>query len=325
MRGSGKTNLERIGTKFSFTLAPDDSGYLGRECPAESCLGYFKIRPGTGLKDVQACVCPYCGHQGGTNTFHTQDQVKYAKSLVMREVMTALRADLKEMFTPLNRQRGLINIRVSLKEGSIPAVHRYREKDLETQVTCQNCTLDFCVFGVFGYCPDCGAHNSALILERNLDLVAKMLQLARQCDGEIAARLIENALEDCVSAFDGFGREVLRVWPGAPMGDKPSFQNIVTARERLLATTGFDLAGGLEKKDWEDLVRAFQKRHLLAHRMGVIDEEYVRKTGDTVAVIGRKLVISGEDVAPTLRSLRLAALRLASELHAKRSVAAPSP
>jgi len=32
--------------------------------------------------------------------------------------------------------------------------------------------------------------------------------------------------------------------------------------------------------------------HVLAHKMGVIDEEYVRKTQDTDAVVGHKIRLS---------------------------------
>ena len=42
-------------------------------------------------------------------------------------------------------------------------------------------------------------------------LAAKMLDMATTADPEVVVRLTENALEDCVSAFDGFGRETYRV------------------------------------------------------------------------------------------------------------------
>ena len=43
-------NLRRLGNKFSIPLAPDTEGYIGKECPVEECLGYFKITPGPGIK-----------------------------------------------------------------------------------------------------------------------------------------------------------------------------------------------------------------------------------------------------------------------------------
>ncbi len=44
------SHLEKLGTQFSIPISPDDDGYLGRECPIDECLGYFKITPGTGVK-----------------------------------------------------------------------------------------------------------------------------------------------------------------------------------------------------------------------------------------------------------------------------------
>src|SRR5260370_31478043 len=60
------SHLEKLGTQFSIPISPDDDGYLGRECPIDECLGYFKIRPGTGVKGPAPCDCPYCGHKGRT-------------------------------------------------------------------------------------------------------------------------------------------------------------------------------------------------------------------------------------------------------------------
>jgi hypothetical protein len=90
--------------------------------------------------------------------------------------------------------------------------------------------LKYAVYGVFAFCPDCGRHNSRQILDKNLEVVAKMLDMAANAEDELAGRLIENALEDCISAFDGFGRETCRVFsPKSASPDKASeirFQNI---------------------------------------------------------------------------------------------------
>src|SRR5580704_1607129 len=60
-------NLERLGNRISVPIQPDEEGYIGRECPVETCVGYFKITPGTGLKGPAPCHCPYCGHSGEQN------------------------------------------------------------------------------------------------------------------------------------------------------------------------------------------------------------------------------------------------------------------
>jgi hypothetical protein len=92
-------------------------------------------------------------------------------------------------------------------------IFRYREKRLETDVVCDKCTLEYAIYGAFGYCPDC--RDSQLAPDsghKNLDLCDKLLSVAVTLDGELGQHLVDNALEDCVSAFDGFGRETCRVF-----------------------------------------------------------------------------------------------------------------
>ena len=43
------SHLQNIGDHIEIPIGKDQDGYLGRECPDEKCLGYFKIKPGTGL------------------------------------------------------------------------------------------------------------------------------------------------------------------------------------------------------------------------------------------------------------------------------------
>jgi hypothetical protein len=265
------SNLERLGSHFSISLSPDTDGYMGRECPVEARLGYFKITPGTGVKGPAPCYCPYCGHSGEHNTFFTKEQIDYARSVVLRKVTDALHQDLKALEFD-HKPRGAFGIGISLKvKTSAPhPIRYYREKQLETEVICDSCTLRYAIYGVFGWCPDCGAHNSLQILTKNLELAKKELALAEAAEKELADYLIGDALENVVSAFDGFGREVC-----SQKAADIRFQNIAGARRRVKETFGFDFADGLDTDDWEAACRAFQKRHLLAHKMGVIDEEYI--------------------------------------------------
>ena len=75
-----------------------------------------------------------------------------------------------------------------------------------------------------------------------------------------------------------------------------SFQNLDRARARLLELFEIDVASFVTANAWKTAVTSFQKRHLLAHKMGVIDREYVSKAGDVTAVSGRKVVISAKEV-----------------------------
>ena len=145
-----------------------------------------------------------------------------------------------------------------------------------------------------------------------------MLNLATGADKALAEKLIENAMEDCVSAFDGFGRELCRLHAldaaDASYAEKISFQNLDGARTKVMNEFGHDISCHVTAEEWALAVRSFQKRHLIAHRMGVIDESYIAKSGDANAVVGRKIVISKEDVRNTLVTIQKLAQGLSAQI-----------
>lgn len=315
-------HLRNLGSQFSISLPPDEEGFIGRECPVAECEGYFKIQPGTGLKGANLpCHCPYCGHGARSDKFFTKAQVEYAKSVVMREASGALLKDLKSLEFN-HRPRGAFGIGISMKVSGKPtALRYYRESKLETEVVCDRCTLHYTIYGVFGFCPDCAVHNSLQILNKNLELVEKLLAVAETQEAPVAQHLIENALEDCVSAFDGFGRETCRVF--ASKAAKPEkaavirFQNISAARDRISEQFSLDFAATVLPQDWQLVMRAFQKRHLLAHKMGVVDEGYLAATGDLPALLGRKVSIEAPDVRELSANLQKLGAELFALLEAK--------
>ncbi|MCH7858754.1 MAG: hypothetical protein IID14_03530, partial [Candidatus Marinimicrobia bacterium] len=232
-------HLERLGNSFSITLPTDKEEYTGRQCPKGECKGYFKITLGTGLPDATDCYCPYCGYTAEQSEFHTPKQIKYAKSIVARQITDAIYKDFKRHEFNIKPAGDFgIGISLEVKRDRPIRIQRYREKELETQIICENCSLRYAVYGVFAYCPDCGRHNSRQVLVKNLELISKTIDLAAEVEQELAARLIENALEDCVSSFDGFARELIRVAtlssPIEQQGASLHFQNLGSSRRQLM-------------------------------------------------------------------------------------------
>ena len=313
-------HVKNLGNQFHVSLPQDEHGFLGRECPHNECQRYFKIKPGTGLTgDNLPCHCPYCGHVEPADHFHTQSQIEYATSVVAAQFQNAVVRDLKEMANKFNRGSSNDLFSIKMRVRSTPASTRtYCELQLETDVQCPRCTLEYSVFGVFGFCPDCGEHNSKQIFEKNLDIIDKMIAMAESADDDLAEKLVENSLEDCVSAFDGFGRELCRAYSSkssdAEQAKKISFQNLAAARQKISTLYAIDLTAGMPTTEWNDVLRAFQKRHLFAHKMGVVDKEYLDKTSDSNAIIGRKVQLEGNEVRTILPTLRKLAAHFASEI-----------
>lgn len=313
-------HLRRLGNSISIPIPADESGFTGCECPQPDCEGYFKVELGTGLKgEGLPCHCPYCGHAAGHDQFRTKEQIEYAKSVAMRRITDALHKDLKKLEFD-HKPKGAFGIGISMKVklGRPTPIHYYREKQLETEVVCANCTLRYSVYGVFAFCPDCGQHNSLQILDKNLEVVGKMLGLAMGAEKALAEKLIENAMEDCVSAFDGFGRELCQVHANKARNparaEKISFQNLEGARTGFLDLFGIDMSADVAPEEWRAAVMAFRKRHLVAHKLSVVDQDYLTKTGDTCAVLGRKIGIDADEVKGLVRISSKLALRVSANL-----------
>jgi len=287
----------------------DVDGMLGRECPAPKCESYFKIQPGTGLTGEDLpCHCPYCGHTEPPNKFFTKAQIEYAKSIALNQLTGALLRDMKSLEFD-HPSRGEFGLGISMKVTGQPTpIRHYREKKLETEVVCDQCTLRYMIYGVFGFCPDCRVHNSFQILNKNLELVEKLLAVAETQESQVAQHMVENALGGCVSAFDGFGRETCRVFASKAVKPEKAaeirFQNIVGARDRVMEQFGIDFAATASPTDWAHVFRAFQKRHLLAHKMGVVDDGYLSATGDSPSLLGRKVCIAAPEVRELVTKLQ---------------------
>lgn len=286
----------------SITIPTDGSGYFARECP--ECEGTFKVTPGTGLPDADHPFCPYCGHQGPNDTFWTKEQIEYAESVALNHMTGRIMQMMKRHEFDI-KPKGAFGIGVSLKvTGSPTPIRLYVEPELQTDIVCDQCTLRYAIYGAFAFCPDCGTHNSLQILHKNLEFVEKLLSL--QVDRDTHERLTHDALENAVSAFDAFGREACRLLSlRLTVHDKwvPSFQSLATAAEHVLRIYGTDLKSVVSASDWTSLIAAFQKRHLIAHKLGVIDQKYVDVTQDPTAVVGRSVTVTVDEVRQVCASL----------------------
>ena len=313
-------HLRQLGNQFSIPIPRDENGFLGRECP--DCVRYFKITPGTGLAGENLpSHCPYCGHSASQDQFFTKAQVEYAKSVVINKVTGAVIKDLKSLEFN-HRPKGPFGIGLSMKvEGRPRPIRHYSELELEEEVVCDHCTLRYTVYGTFAFCPDCGQHNSLQILEKNLAVAQKQLDLAASVDGDLSAQLVADALENCVSAFDGYGREACRVSSSKAFEPTKataiSFQNLAGAQKNVLSLFGVDITAALSATDWTFACRCFQKRHLLAHKMGIVDDAYIKATSDGHATVGRKIPIRPEEVVALVTAIQKLGEFLMTELAKK--------
>jgi hypothetical protein len=249
--------------------------------------------------------------------------------VAINKVTDAVLRDLKSLEFD-HKPSGAFGIGMSMTvEGRPHPIRHYREPRLETGVVCEKCTLRYRIYGVFAYCPDCGRHNSRQILDKNLELAGKQLNLAASVEEELSDHLVADALENVVSAFDGFGRETCRVHAARATNPtkakEMSFQNLAGAQKNVQILFNLDLAAALRPDEWGSTCRCFQKRHLLAHRMGIVDQEYIKKSGDAGAKLGRKASIDADEVRGLISWIGILGRYLAEHIQGSSSPSATLP
>lgn len=303
---------------FSISVPPDEDGMLGRECPDDGCCpGYFKVRSGTGITEGQIeAFCPYCRSAAEPSDFLTQAQIDYGKRIVEREAAKGIDRSLRDALRlgPSGRRKladGLISMEISMTPARLPFVGRPLEEELRRDIKCPSCGLEHAVFGLATWCADCGTDIFLVHLGAELSVLRKMVDAA---DGRrstlgprVAARDVENALEDLVSVQEAVLKALSRrhlVLGGRSLEEaetllerqiRNGFQNLIRARELLAAHTGAVLGRNRSEQDLASLAEILEKRHPIAHNLGVVDRKYLGRirSGE---LAGREVRVTADEV-----------------------------
>lgn len=317
----GEHHIQDLGNdqyRMTISIPTDEDGRLARECPNSDCSpGYFKVTPGTGITDGQSVAyCPYCRHEAEPNDFSTQEQIRYAKDLVLREAHKGVDEMIRDAFglgASGKKKFGgdFLSMEISYQSGSLPYVHRPFEDEVRRDVVCPHCTLDQTVFGLATWCADCGEDIFLTHVEAELAVTRLMVEDVErrqtQLGKRVAAKDLENCLEDTVSIFEAAMRAVVRralIARGDSSEEIAStfkklgntFQNIDRSQKELVSIFGHDpLSSAISEK----LKSAFEKRHPITHNLGVIDRKYMERAQQAEQE-GREIRLTAAEITDAL-------------------------
>lgn len=320
-REGGALNIRRVSRdtyRASISLDPDADGLLARSCSDSQCApGYFKVKPGTGITSPQeVAYCPYCAKPAPPNDFATPRQIEYGQALMLEEAKVGMNRMFRDAFGlgPSGRRKlldGFISVEMRMDPIRRRRVQRPIEEELRRDLTCPHCGLVHAVFGLASTCPDCGRDIFLTHVREELQVVAKILAAVPDrraaLGARVAARDVENALEDVVSIFETTMKLVTRklLLARGEQHDviagiirekvKAKFQSIRLGGQMYNDIIGADPFDCLSKAEKDALEQTFEKRHPITHNLGVVDRKYLERAS-CGAVEGREVRVTPEEI-----------------------------
>ena len=193
---------------------------------------------------------------------------------------------------------------------------------MQRKVNCPKCECRYAVVGAAFFCPACGHNAAEQMFSQSmtgivsaLDVLDANRKAAQDRDAaETTTRLlIETGLQHAVMAFQRFAEALYARYPSAIRARRNAFQNLGEASDLWFAATGHRFADYITAQEIEAITRHFQRRHLLAHTQGIVDNDYINRTGDTAYRVGQRVVISEASVRECVALTAKLAECLASE------------
>lgn len=307
--------------RTSVSFKADEEGMFGRQCQSNGCKQYFKIHADDMLDGtITELHCPYCGALDNKTNYLTEGQLGYATSIAAKEVMKKLGAQLKGLEKHSTRG-SFISMDIKVKIPDIK-IQKYYEKQSRRNIQCDNCGREFSVYGVSFYCPFCGRRGSINVFQENIESINSILSLRETLleDADLVksntVRELEETgvfqevnqkmLDKAVTSYETYMKskyveEMMAIdsSKGIPFYEKRAgnkFQNIDRSHDLLSTDLGFDFKSKLALPDESILNLGLQKRHIIVHNSGIIDDKYCQNTGEPASLVGKRLSISKNDV-----------------------------
>lgn len=315
--------------QLSVPVAADPEGYVDRECPSSGCLFHFKVHQDDWrdkVRDEEVC-CPFCGHTADSNKWWTREHVEHAKKAAVAHLQDRISAALQRDADDWNRRQtrdSFISMTMQVdsrpRQVLLPAA---AAAPMQLKITCPECACRYAVIGTAFFCPACGHNAAELVFTQSLGGIRSSLDALgavratipdRDAAETTARTIIENGLQNAVTAFQRYAEALYARHPSAPPPRRNAFQNLAEGSDLWLAAYGKGYGAHLDTAELARLTRSFQQRHLLAHTQGLVDQDYITRSGDTTYRPGQRLVVRDVAVRDCLSLIEKLAAGLAADV-----------
>ena len=325
-----KTLKDLDGMQLSVPISaePDQDGYIDRQCPAAECEFLFKVEEEDWrniVRDEVVC-CPFCGHEGPSDHWWTHEQIEKSKEAALADVKHRISDSMRRDAARWNRRQPrnafismTMKVNARPKEIVLPAA---ATDPMQLKISCPECACRYAVIGSAYFCPACGHNAADYVFGQSLATIRATLDnlssiaagLPDRDTAENTIRLLtEDSLQRIVTAFQRYAEALFAKHPNPPKARRNVFQNLNegSALWKSAFDSGYD--AHLSHPELDTLNRYFQRRHLLAHREGLVDADYIAKTSDQSYREGQRLVIRKSAVRECLVLVETLAKGLADD------------
>lgn len=304
-------NLNGRQVTISVPCEADAEGYLDKECPNTSCEFDFKIHEDD-WRDIvrgEEVFCPACGHADAAKNWFTTEQAEYVRQAAFNQVRGELSRAMRRDAESWNRRqssKSFVSIKMQVKSRPEPVLLPVAATEpMRLRIRCTECQCRYSVIGSAYFCPSCGHNAAAHVFTQSLDKIRASLQVAptlrttiedRDTAENMISALVEGGLQSGVTAFQRYAEALYESRPNLPAVRRNTFQNLDHGSRAWSAVYGHGYDQHLSAADLQELTRYFQQRHLLAHREGLVDADYIARSGDTSYREGQRLIVRAEGV-----------------------------
>jgi Zn finger protein HypA/HybF involved in hydrogenase expression len=284
-------------------IISDNTGMLGRNCP--KCESYFRT-DWYGMEDTH---CPYCPYHGHKFEFMTKNQLNFLE-------------EYRKTFLEAFKQEGISTIDLDEVINKLPDNKPnwfYAEEKQQLSIKCPGCETHFDILGIYGKCPKCNNSNHRDMINLKLDALRSQFVHTEETmtDRHIRESEWKKLLSFCVSEFEALAvhlrKQLIRI-PATPKRKSDlfnlSFQNILKANNCFLNWFGFEILNDIPNEDRDFMNKMFNRRHLIIHKAGEVDQEYLNNTEDRSVKLRQVIRIRSTEIRRLLPLIRKAATSL---------------
>jgi Zn finger protein HypA/HybF involved in hydrogenase expression len=298
-------------------ILSDEKGYYDRQCPNHECEYIFKIYMEDWIEKVkdEKVFCPMCGHIAPSDEWYTDDQLEGIQKMAENWAMSYIQGELNKTFKKLSRStRNNRFVKIAYKPTRKITFQNNpigQREEWEVEIKCESCGTRTSVIGSAYFCPCCGNNAAEKVFDESLDTIQKMIEskqamltmfseLYGKDKAETMCRsMFEGSLGDIVSAFQKFA-EARFTKISTKKVRVNDFQIVEKGSSLFDDNCGSGYGTWLSDEELNFMNLMFQRRHILEHNNGIIDERYIKQSHDLNYNVGQRLVLKEKEVVQLL-------------------------